>query len=117
MKIGYLNKCVFYTFQGSNVLSDLEKLDYDITQYAIDESFDYNSIDTEKTNFLIFNWSRYFPEYYDEPTNKGEYRKQGFIFSKKFFEIIEIISFNFYLKSDLKISRCFVLFYFINNHF
>lgn len=105
MKIGYLNKCVFYTFQGSNVLSDLEKLDYDITQYAIDESFDYNSIDTEKTNFLIFNWSRYFPEYYDEPTNKGEYRKQGFIFSKKFFEIIEILSekgFNFLIDNVME---------------
>ena len=98
MKIGYLDKCVFYTFQGSNVLSDLEKLDYNITQYLIDESFNYDSIDTEKTNFLIFNWSRYLPDYYNEPIDKGEYSKQGFIFTKKFFEIIAILSekgFNF----------------------
>ena len=105
MKIGYLNKCVFYTFQGSNVLSDLENLGYGITQYSIDESFDYNSIDTEKTNFLIFNWSRYFPEHYDEPENKGEYRKQGFVFTKKFFEIIEILSekgFNFLIDNVME---------------
>lgn len=105
MKIGYLNKCVFYTFQGSNVLSDLENLGYDITQYSIDESFDYNSIDTDKTNFLIFNWSRYFTEHYDEPIDKGEYRKQGFIFTKKFFEIIEILSekgFNFLIDNVME---------------
>jgi len=105
VKIGYLNKCVFYTFQGSNVLSDLENLGYGITQYSIDESFDYNSIDTEKTNFLIFNWSRYFPEHYDEPENKGEYRKQGFVFTKKFFEIIEILSekgFNFLIDNVME---------------
>ena len=105
MKISYLNKCVFYTFQGSNVLNDLEKLDYDINQYLIDESFDYNLIDTEKTNFLIFNWSRYFSEYYDEPDDKEEYRKQGFIFTKKFFEIIEILSekgFNFLIDNVME---------------
>jgi hypothetical protein len=105
VKIGYLNKCVFYTFQGSNVLSDLEKLEYDITQYQIDESFDYDSIDTEKTNFLIFNWSRYFTEYYDDPIDKEEYRKQGFVFTKKFFEIVEILSekgFNFLIDNVME---------------
>lgn len=105
MKIGYLDKCVFYTFQGSNVLSDLEKLDYNITQYLIDESFNYDSIDTEKTNFLIFNWSRYLPDYYNEPVDKGEYSKQGFIFTKKFFEIIAILSekgFNFLIDNVME---------------
>lgn len=105
MKIGYLDKCVFYTFQGSNILSDLEKLDYNITQYLIDESFNYDSIDTEKTNFLIFNWSRYLPDYYNEPIDKGEYSKQGFIFTKKFFEIIAILSekgFNFLIDNVME---------------
>ncbi len=105
MKIGYLDKCVFYTFQGSNVLSDLEKLDYNITQYLIDESFNYDSIDIEKTNFLIFNWSRYLPDYYNEPVDKGEYSKQGFIFTKKFFEIIAILSekgFNFLIDNVME---------------
>lgn len=105
MKIGYLDKCIFYTFQGSNILSDLEKLEYNITRIEIDESFNYDSIDEEKSNFLIFNWSRYLPDAYDEPMDKSEYRKQGFIFTKKFFEIIAILSekgFNFLIDNVME---------------
>lgn len=105
MKIGYLNKCVFYTFQGSNVLTDLEKLGYDITRIEIDETFNYDSIDESKSNFLIFNWSRYLPDSYNEPIDKPLYRKQGFIFTKKFFEIVHILAekgFNFLIDNVME---------------
>ncbi len=105
MKNSYISKCVFYTFQGSNILTDLKLLGEDITRYAIDDTFDYDSIDETKTNFLIFNWSRYLPDYYNEPIDKGEYSKQGFIFTKKFFEIIAILSekgFNFLIDNVME---------------
>jgi hypothetical protein len=92
VKNSYINKCVFYTFQGSNVLTDLKLLGEHITQYAITDTFDYDSIDITKSNFLIFNWSRYLPDCYDESETQSEYQKQGFIFTKKFFDIVHILS-------------------------
>jgi len=106
VKIGYLNKCVFYTFQGSNILTDLEKLGYDITRIEIDESFDYDSIDESKSNFLIFNWNRYLPDGYpDEPIDKSDYTKQGFIYTQKFFNIVHILKqkeFNFLIDNVME---------------
>ncbi len=105
MKNSYIDKCVFYTFQGSNVLTDLQKLGYNINRIEINQSFDYNSIDEEKSNFLIFNWSRYLSDAYDEPKSKSEYTKQGFIFTKKFFEIVHILSekgFNFLIDNVME---------------
>ncbi len=105
MKNSYISKCVFYTFQGSNILTDLKLLGEDITRYAIDDTFDYDSIDETKTNFLIFNWSRYLPDCYNEPSNKSDYQKQGFIFTKKFFEIVHMLSqknFNFLIDNVME---------------
>lgn len=105
MKASYLDKCVFYTFQGNNVLGDLLDLGYNLTIIEINDSFDYNSIDKTKPNFLIFNWNRYLPEAYNEPNSKSEYSKQGFIFTKKFFEIVRILSqkgFNFLIDNVME---------------
>jgi hypothetical protein len=93
MKNNFLNKCVFYSFQGSNILMDLEKLypNY-ITNHIIDDSFNYNRIDELKTNILVLTWSRFFPEYYNEPLEKRDHFKQGFGFTKKFFDIVAKLS-------------------------
>ncbi len=104
MKNRFLNNSVFYTFYGignpsGNLINDLERLYGDsIKSYIIGDSFDYDSIDETKYNFLVVNWSRFFPEYYTEPIGRIEYQKQGFIFTKKFFEIATKLSakgFNF----------------------
>ena len=93
MKNGLLNKCIFYSFQGSNILVDLGNLyEESITNHIIDDLFNYNSIDETKTNILVLTWSRYFSEYYNEPSEKREHFKQGFVFTKKFFEIISKLS-------------------------
>ena len=105
MKASYLDKCIFYTFQGNNVLGDLLDLGYNLTIIEIDDSFDYNTIDVTKPNFLIFNWNRYLPESYNEPDSKSEYSKQGFIFTSKFFEIVRILSqkgFNFLIDNVME---------------
>lgn len=93
MKNRFLYNSVFYTFDGTNLLLDLEKLYEDtITSYIIDESFDYDSIDAEQRNFLVVNWCRFFSECYDEKTSKKGYAKEGFLFTKKFFDIASILA-------------------------
>jgi hypothetical protein len=88
MKNRLLNSSVFYTFRGSNMLLGLEKLyENTITNHIIDDSFDYESIDTEQRNFLVVNLSRFFAEYYNNEISENEYTKQGFVFTKKFFDI------------------------------
>lgn len=93
MKNDFLNKCDFYTFSGSNVLIDLNKLyPNNIQNYIIDDSFDFNTINSSKINVLVFTWSRWFMDYYDEPIEKSIYAKQGFVYTKKFFEIVKKLS-------------------------
>jgi hypothetical protein len=93
MKNRFLYNSVFYTFDGTNLLLDLEKLYEDtITSYIIDESFDYDSIDAKQRNFLVVNWCRFFSECYDESTSKKGYAKEGFLFTKRFFDIASILA-------------------------
>lgn len=102
MKNRFLYNSVFYTFQGSNLLLDLEKLyKNSITSYIINESFNYETINTQQRNFLVVTWSRFFAECYNEPIDKAEYSKQGFLFTKKFFDILsKLSSKGFYLIID-----------------
>jgi hypothetical protein len=93
MKNDFLSKCNFYGFSGSNILIDLNKLyPNTIQNYTIDDSFDFNTIDSSKINILVFTWSRWFMDYYDEPNEKSIYEKQGFIYTKKFFELVKKLS-------------------------
>jgi hypothetical protein len=93
MKNNFLNKCIFYSIHGSNLLTDLRNLyNESLCHLDINDSFDIESIDDTKINIVVLTWSRYFSEYYDDPIDKDETTKQGFIFTKKFFEIIKKIS-------------------------
>ena len=92
MENDFLNKCDFYTFTGGNILNDLKRLyPNSINNNVIDHSFDFIT-NPNKINILVFNWSRWFMEYYDEPIEKSVYEKQGFIYTKKFFEIVKKLS-------------------------
>jgi hypothetical protein len=93
MKNDFLSKCNFYGFSGSNILIDLNKLyPNTIENYTINDSFDFNTIDSSKINILVFTWSRWFMDYYDEPNEKSIYEKQGFVYTKKFFELVKKLS-------------------------
>jgi hypothetical protein len=93
MQNNFLNKCKFYTFNNTHILDDLNKLyDDSITNTIINDLFNFETIDSNKINILIINWSRYFTEYYDEPIEKSVYNKQGFVYTKKFFEIVKKLS-------------------------
>jgi hypothetical protein len=93
MQNNFLNKCKFYTFNNTHILDDLNKLyDDSITNTIINDLFNFQTIDSNKINILIINWSRYFTEYYDEPIEKSVYNKQGFVYTKKFFEIVKKLS-------------------------
>jgi hypothetical protein len=93
MQNNFLNKCKFYTFNNTHILDDLNKLyDDSITNTIINDLFNFETIDSNQINILIIKWSRYFTEYYDEPIEINVYNKQGFVYTKKFFEIIKKLS-------------------------
>lgn len=92
MKHKFLSRCSFYTLRNSNLLINLNHLyTNSINRIKITEDFDYDTIDSVeqlKTNFLVISWGRYLIGDYVEDETKPDFEKDGFIFTKKFFDII-----------------------------
>lgn len=97
----YLNKCVFYTLSGSNIVDDLKNLyGTSIDERKIDYNFDIHSIDSNKINFLVINWWRNLPDFYNSNLNENQFAP-GYNFSNNLFVFLKkLIDKDFYFIID-----------------